>query len=289
VTGASGFIGRRVLAAVPPGHYQRVIALSRAPHADSSTVTWVRGGLRESDSWSRYLSADTIVLHLAAATGAASAEANRIVNVEGTEALVRAARERGARGLIFVSSIAARFKPDRHYPYAAAKRAAEKAVAIGGVPHLIVRPAVVLGPGAPILARLRSLAGGPVILAIGGGSAKVQPVHVDDLARALLALADRDIFNGEVIEAGGPETLTMTDLLRRTRVAMGKSHAPVVPLPYLPMRLLLVGLSALLGRRAPVTPGQISSFVQHGTTQPSAAWAQVRGPMRGIDDMLRGT
>lgn len=289
ITGASGFVGRRVLDAIAPGRYQQVIALSRSPQPPRAGVTWVQGALRDSDAWAGRLGSDTVVLHLAAATGNAGAEAHRIVNIEGTEALVRAAREAGVRGLVFVSSIAVRFPPDRHYPYADAKREAERAVAIGMVPHLIVRPTIVLGAGSPIQGKLRALAGGPVILAIGGGAATVQPIHVDDLARALLALVDRGIFNGEILEAGGPEALTMADLLRRTRVAMGKGPAPVVPVPYLPMRLALIGARAVLGRRSPVTPGQIASFVRHGTAQPSPALQALRLPLRSLDDMLRET
>lgn len=276
-----------MLAAVPAGRYQRVVALSRGDQAPIGGVTWIKGGLREPERYAGHLTPGTTILHLAAATGSASAEAHRVVNIEGTEALVRAAREGGARGLIFVSSIAARFTPDRHYPYAGAKRAAERAVQIGGVPHIIVRPAIVLGPGSAILGKLRTLAGGPAIVAIGGGGAKVQPIHVDDLARALATLAARPSFDGQIIELGGPEILTMADLLRRTRKAMGKAPAPVVPLPYWPMRGALIAATALLGRRSPVTPGQITSFVQNGTTQPSPFWEEMRPTLRGVDDMLR--
>jgi len=288
VTGASGFVGRRLLARVA-GRYDRIAALSRSVQPPLAGVTWVQGDIREPAGWEHFLDATTDVAHLAAATGGASASVHRAVNAEGTEALVRACERRQAAGLLFVSSIAARFPEDPRYPYATAKREAEVIVRGGKVPFVIVRPTIVLGRGSPILQRLRTLAGGPVIAAIGGGTARVQPVDVEDLAAALARLLELRRYDRDTLEFGGPEALTMLDLLVRVRAAMGKSPARAVAVPYAPMRGGLIALEVILGGRSPVNAGQLSSFVQDGTADRNAIWDEMRPHMMSIERMVRAT
>jgi nucleoside-diphosphate-sugar epimerase len=288
VTGASGFVGRRLLAGIPAGRYARVTALSRGAPAPAAGVTWVRGDVRDPASWASHLDADTDVAHLAAATGKADAATHHAVNADGTAALLRACERARVGGLLFVSSIAAKFPDDSHYPYARAKREAEALVRASGLPHLVVRPTIVLGPGSPILDALRRLAGLPAVAAIGGGRARVQPVHVDDLATMLARLLERRAFDGTTVECGGPEVLTMADLLVRVRRGMGKPAAPVVRLPYGPMRAAAIAATMVLGRRAPLTAGQLSSFVHDGVIEPGALWNEMRAGLKPVDEMVRG-
>ncbi len=287
VTGGSGFIGRRLLTHIPPGRYSRVTALSRRPQLTLPGVTWLQGDLTEAGSWRQHLDDATDVAHLAAATGAASASQHRAVNVEGTENLVRACERARVAGLLFVSSIAAGFREDPHYPYATSKREAEAFVRGSVVPFTIVRPTIVLGQGSPILDRLRSLAGGPVIAVIGDGLARVQPIDVEDLAAAIALLLERRAFDGTTRELGGPEVLTMERLLVRIREALGRGKGRIVHVPYGPARGGLIVAEALLGGRSPVSAGQLVSFVQNGEATPDAFWEALRPRLRGVDQMIR--
>ena len=185
-----------------------------------------------------------------------------------------------------MSSIAARFPDDSRYPYATAKRDAEALVRAGKVPFVIVRPTIVLGPGSPILNRLRGLAGGPVIAAIGGGKARVQPVDVSDLAAGLAQLLERRAFDGATLEFGGPEVLTMAELLVRVRSTMGKPPARIVAIPYLPIRATLIAIDALLLGRSPVRAGQLTSFVQDGVAEPNPLWDAIRPSLQSVARML---
>ncbi len=287
VTGGSGFIGRRLLSHIPPGRYSRITALSRRPQLALPGVTWLQGDLTEAGSWRQQLDDTTDVAHLAAATGAASASRHRAVNVEGTENLVRACERARAGGLLFVSSIAAGFPDDPHYPYATSKREAEALVRSSVVPFSIVRPTIVLGRGSPILDRLRSLAGGPVVAVIGDGLARVQPIDVEDLSSVIVLLLERRAFDGTTRELGGPEVLTMEKLLMRIREALGRGKGRIVHVPYGPARGGLIVAEALLGGRSPVSAGQLASFVQNGEAKPDAFWEALRPRLRGIDQMIR--
>ena len=286
VTGGTGFVGRHLLARIPPGRYRRVIALSRTVQPPADGVTWVRGDLSDSARYASFLDADTDIAHLAAATGGASPSVHHAVNAEGTKTLLGAAERARAGGLLFVSSIAARFPDDSHYPYATAKRDAEALVRAGKIPFVIVRPTIVLGPGSPILNRLRGLAGGPVIAAIGGGKARVQPVDVGDLAAGLAQLLERRAFDGATLEFGGPEVLTMAELLVRVRRAMGKPPARIMAIPYVPIRAALIAMDALLLGRSPVRAGQLTSFVHDGVAEPNPLWAAMRPSLLSVARML---
>jgi NADH dehydrogenase len=286
VTGGSGFVGRHLLARTAPGRYARVVALSRTAQPPADGVTWVQGELGDSARYVSFLDADTDIAHLAAATGGASASVNRAVNTEGTEALLKAAEGARVGGLLFVSSIAARFPDDAHYPYATTKREAETVVRAGKVPFVIVRPTIVLGRGSPILNKLRTLAGGPVIVAIGGGKARVQPVDVTDLSLALSQLLERRAFDGTTLEFGGPEVLTMAELLVRVRAAMGKPPARIIALPYAPIRAGLIAMETLLFGRSQVSAGQLTSFVQDGAAEPNPLWEAMHSGLLSVPRML---
>lgn len=286
VTGASGFVGRRLLARIPQGRYDRVFALSRAPQQNIPGVTWVQGDVTDPSSWSRHLLQGMHIVHLAAATGGASATEHRAVNAQGTEKLLRAAERARAGGVLMVSSIAARFTPDSRYPYATAKREAEAVVRGGSLPFIIARPTIVLGAGSPILGKLRALAGGPVVTVIGKGTARVQPIDVEDLAAVLWSLVDRGAFDGSMLEIGGPEVLTMEALLLRVRAALGKPPARVVRVPYAPMRGGLVVLESLLGRRSPASAGQLTSFVEDSVAEPNPIWERAKAGMMTVDRMI---
>ena len=166
--------------------------------------------------------------------------------------------------LVFVSSVAAGFPPSR-YPYARAKADAEAAVAGGGVPFTIVRPTIVVGPGAPVVAALGRLASLPVMPVFGRGDVRVQPVWVGDLAEVLVDIVEQGAFTGETIGVGGPDTLTIEEFLLDVRRSRGGRTAAVIHLPLGLIIPLLTALEMVAYRLLPVTVGQLASFRFDGT------------------------
>lgn len=283
VTGASGFVGQRVLARASE-RFARVIALSRGALAEApSGVERVRGDLLDAApaAWEAALAGCDAVLHLAATTGKASpAEVERGV-VVATQRLLAAAQRAGVRHFVFVSTIAVRFPDQRHYPYAHAKAAAERAVGASGLPATIVRPAIVAGPGSPVLAGFATLARAPVTPSFGSGQTRVAPIHVEDLAEALVEIAAGEP-SAEPIELGGPESFTLDALFARLRAAEGGGAPRLVHLPLAPVRELLAALEPVLRPLLPLTAGQLATFANDGLPAPSAFAASRRGALRPI-------
>ncbi len=300
ITGGSGFVGQRVVRLLAAMGQQDVRLLLRRPQvvtALGGAPSWSvhHGSISEPEAWRSALSGVDTVLHLASSTGKASAREHHDVIADGTERLVANARAAGVRRLLFVSSIAAGFPDRKYYHYAQAKARAEDAVRGSDIETLVIRPTMVLGPGSAILEALRRLAGGPVPLVFGRGSLPVQPIHVDDLAALLVAALTRPLqWAGPPLTVGGPEVLTLEDLIQRIRRKRGGRPARAFHIPIEPLRSVLAMLEPMMRSLLPFTAGQLSSFANPGAAgapcaRTTALWTIVARSARTLDDMISDT
>jgi len=291
VTGGSGFVGRRLIPALQDAGHS-LAALTRTGSldprlADQTRLRVVDGDLLEPATYREALSTADLVVHLAAATGRASNADLIRVNAVGTEVLVDACRQARVSRLLFISSVAASFPADAHYPYAAAKRRAETAVQRSGLAFAILRPTMIFGPGSPVLAGLERMALLPVIPVFGSGRTLVQPVHVDDVVRFMVRVIDDNLFTDAVVDIGGREAVSIEELLQRIRTARRGRRGPVVHVPIGlvqgPLRVLeAVGAGGLLPLRA----GQLASFRFPGTVTANPLQDRLQPTLLGVSDML---
>jgi uncharacterized protein YbjT (DUF2867 family) len=285
LTGAGGFVGRHLLPRLRQRGIEVTCLTRREPGPQAAEVRWVVGDLTRPGPWEDALAGADAVLHAAAATGAAPADVHARVNAQGTEALVRRAAAAGVGRFLFVSTIAVKFADKRRYPYAQAKERAEASVRGSEIPWVIVRPTMVFGSGAPVLEGLRRLAGLPVVPLFGGARARVQPVEVTDLAELLVAVVEDASLSGQVLEAGGPDVVSLADLLAVLRRLEGKPprtlHLPAAPVASLLWMLERAGL------RLPVSAGQIATFVEDGVAE-APPWVPAQRILRTpLREMLR--
>src|SRR6478735_3863941 len=110
ITGATGYVGSRLIALLDATRYQQVRCLARKPGLPIPGIQWISGDLLDSSSYASSLRACDTVLHLAAVTGKNSPSTFFRVNTEGTRTLLEAARQAGVRNMLYVSSIAAAFR-----------------------------------------------------------------------------------------------------------------------------------------------------------------------------------
>jgi len=221
VTGASGFVGRRVVEALLAGGHH-VVALTRRETTGPPTdgLAWVRGDVTQPDTYRAAMAETDYVIHLAALLGARRASQLRDANVGGTGALLDGCLASGAglRRVVLVSSLAAMgpkhdgsllVETDPCRPqtvYGESKLAAER-VALGytaRVPITILRPSFVYGRadqrGADHLRTLLWSGERPWKTPI----VQLSFVHVNDLARACLRALDADGPSGELFLVADP-------------------------------------------------------------------------------------
>ena len=290
LTGAGGFLGDRVLNHLLKKGDRRVVCLIRGKVPDSvlPNVRYVTGDLLEPGGYADALAGCDTVLHMAAATGKNTPQEYMRVNRDGTEVLIRQARQSGAKRFLFVSSVAAKFRDQFRYFYAQSKQEAEAIVAASELRWTIVRPTMILGRNSPVFDSLARLAALPVVPVFGDGRVPVQPVFVDDLADYLVALIDeKDDLQAVTMEIGGPEVLSIEDLLQRIRSTAGKSVAPVLHLPVRVIARCLGWTEPFLLPLLPFTAGQLASFSNPGTTAPHPWVAGRRAQLTTVDEMLR--
>ena len=295
ITGATGFIGRRLMRRLDPDEYRAMTCLMRPGVTldaefeggrPRSCARIVRGDLRHPDSYLNALAECDTVIHLGAATGRAAAQAFQAVNAEGTEALVRACAQSGVRDFLLVSTIAVTYADKRHYPYAQSKERAEQVLRESSLRFAIVRPTIVIGADAPIWKTLVRMARPRVILMPGTGRARIQPIHVDDMVASLITMMRGDRFERQTVELGGADVVSFEEFLRRVhRLRTGREPA-VVHLPLGAISTTLSWLERIVGSRLPVTAGQLSAFANDSVVDPRLSPA-AGGAVRGVDEIIR--
>jgi uncharacterized protein YbjT (DUF2867 family) len=105
---------------------------------------------------------------------------------------------------------------DAKYHWFRAKWRAETAVRDSGITYVIFRPSWVYGPEDRSLNRFLTMSRSlPFVPIIGVGSRqRLQPVFIDDLGRAVAEAVDNRAADNKVFEIGGPEVLTMKEIIR---------------------------------------------------------------------------
>lgn len=276
------------MALLPRTPFIEVRRLTRRAAAASGAgpgVHEVGGNLLEPERYRGALPEGGTVVHLAGAVGKQRPHEFQRQNVEGTRRLLGAAAEAGVAHFVFVSSIAATGPDLRRYPYGASKRDAEQVVRDGPIPWTILRPTMVFGTGSPNQSSLERLALLPWPLLFGRGTVRVQPIHVDDLARVILdAAAAR--WPCETVDVGGPEVLTLNELFQRMRHARGHPSRAPLHLPLVPIRAALTVAEPIIWSLLPFTSGQLSAFQYDSCAAPSNRMESVIATLRGVDAML---
>lgn len=252
VTGGSGFLGGYVLAeAARRGH--TCVALARSPAAALAVSAYgalpLDGNLDEPS---------------ALAGAFASARCDALVNLASlgfghAPAIVDAAVGSGLDRAVFVSTTAVTTAlPARSK---AVRLAAERTIASSALKWTTLRPTMIYGaPGDRNLSRLLTrLAGAqralvvrgrqvPLVVPVpGGGRQLQQPVHVADLAGAVLTAVERAETAGRRYDVAGPQPLTFADLLRTAAAAAG-CPVRLLPVPLAPV-IALTRCCEKLGRR----------------------------------------
>ena len=218
VFGGSGFLGRHVVRALAKRDYRIRVAVRRPelaghlqPLGRVGQIHAVQANLRYPASVEAAMRGSHAAINLVGILAESGAQTFDAVQGEGAGAVAKAAAAAGA-GMVHVSAIGADENSASHY--ARAKAAGEKAVLAAVPSATILRPSVVFGPEDQFTNRFAALAQiSPVMPLIGGGLTRLQPVYVGDVATAVADAVDGKTKPGVPYELGGPEVLTMREIM----------------------------------------------------------------------------
>jgi UDP-glucose 4-epimerase len=262
VTGASGFLGRSLVAHLSQNGHD-VLALSRSAGTDFNRTRISSGRMPDladpAAGWDGLLRRDDVVVHLAGlAHGSLDDERHDPINHLGTVRLAEAAARASVAQLILISSIAAQTGPaashvlteaDEPKPinaYGRAKLAAERAVAGSGVAYTILRPGVVYGEDAKgNLRLLEQLARLPVPLPFAGVTARRSLLSAANFNSAVTLVLTNEAAINRIFLVADPVPLSVADMITAERRKIGRRSG----LFYVPPGLLKAALTALGLRR----------------------------------------
>jgi len=195
ITGATGFVGGRLLEqGLAAGHEVR--ALTRRPQQTREGLSWIAGSLDDQASLDLLAEGADAMIHVAGVINAPDPAGFEAANVMGTSAVLAAAEHSQIKRFVHVSSLSAR--EPKLSAYGASKAGSEALVAASSLPHAIIRPPAVYGPGDKETFELFRMARRGIVLLPPEG--RLSLIHVDDLARLLLALADPAAPAGLLVE-----------------------------------------------------------------------------------------
>lgn len=150
------------------------------------------------------------------------------VLVEGAANVARISSEMGLAQMVHVSGIGVDPASGSHY--VAAKARGEAAVLESRPDAVVLRPSVIFGPGDTLYNRLGAFSRFGPLMFIAGGKTRMQPVYVEDVARAA-AQAAAGLVPAGIYELGGPEVLTMREIAAQTLKATERRRG-VIDMPF---------------------------------------------------------
>jgi uncharacterized protein YbjT (DUF2867 family) len=214
VTGGSGLVGRTLL----PLLVQRSVEVRAVLRDRASADPLRRLGakvavcrLSDTERLSAVMDGAHTVCHLAGGLDLPDDATYEDVNLQTTRDALEAAKEAGVARFLFLSY--PRASAGSTNAYLRAKGMAEDEVRASGLQHLVLRSTHIYGSGSPWLEAVRESARRRVAVVVGPGTQRLAPVHVADVAQALMAADDRATEVAGTLGLQGPDEISADQLV----------------------------------------------------------------------------
>lgn len=270
VTGATGFVGHAVLQRLcAAGHVVRCLVRhgSEGRLRGFGAIARIEGDVLTPRSLEEGMAGCDAVIHLVGIIRehrAANLTFER-VHVEGTRNVIEAAKAAGVQRYLHMSALGTR--PGAASRYHLTKWAAEEAVRASGLTWTIFRPSIIYGRGDGFVTLLASMVRRlPVVPMIGSGRQRLQPIAVEQVAAGFAEALERPVTIKQTYEVGGPDAVTMVELLDSIGRALGRRRVRKVHVPLGVMTPLARLLHPLPG--FPVTPDQLLMLGEDSVCNP---------------------
>lgn len=232
VFGGTGFLGRWIVSAlVEAGREVRVATR----HPDKGDAAWanhvesIAADVRDPAAVARAVEGTDAVVNAVALYVEGRGLDFESVHVDGARNVAQAAQAQEGRTLVQISGIGASESSGSKYVRARAR--GERAVREACGNAVILRPSVLFGPDDAFLRTLTSVTRLPLVPLFGRGDTRLQPVHVGDLASAVLRALDEPTAAGRTFELGGAGVYRYREILQQVLAALGRRRL-LVPVPF---------------------------------------------------------
>ena len=235
VTGATGFIGKHLVERLLQDGYPVRCLL---PTHHTTKTPWetdpdiIVGTLMDSVVLYQAMSGVNTVIHLENAQWWGYERDLERVEVLGTRNLVEAARSARVGRIITLSHLGA--TPSAAYPLMRVKGRVEEIIRSGGTAYTIIRSGVVFGQDDAFINHIAmQLFSNPILFLMPGrGEVVLHPIYIHDLVEAITQTLENLDTVDQVVEIGGPEYITLRDLIRTVMRVSGRERLIVSVPPY---------------------------------------------------------
>jgi uncharacterized protein YbjT (DUF2867 family) len=232
VTGATGFIGRRLVPALlDAGHDVR--AMTRHPETYDGPGEAVGADVMDADSLGPALEGVDVAIYLVHSLDDPDFEDK---DAEAARNFSRAAAAAGLRQVVYMGGLG-----DEDQDLSAhlrSRREVEELLGADGVPVTVLRAAIVVGHGGISWELTRQLVKNlPAMVVPKWVGTRTQPIAIDDVVRYLAGVVDHPDALGKVFEIGGPDQLTYKKMLVIANEEAGGRALPILVVPLLTPRL----------------------------------------------------
>lgn len=291
VAGGGGFIGREVVAELLASGADDVVVTTRDPDQGDpwrGRVERIQAFAGDPLSLGRaFARADVVVQAIQFRNHPVEDKARGRTYLEvdgrGTEVAAVVAKNAGVRRFVYLSGAGA--GQGRKESWFVAKDRAEAAIRATGMEYSLLRPSWIYGPADRSMSRFvffcRHL---PVVPVIGDGKAHVHPIFVKDVARCAAAAVRRDDAKDKALDLGGPERLSMDEIIRTVQKVLGKRR-PLLHHPAGLMKLLSRPMALL--PEPPLSPSAIDFILQEVELDPKPAMEYFGFKFRALEEGLR--
>jgi nucleoside-diphosphate-sugar epimerase len=260
VTGASGFIASQVITdLLAAGHAVTCCARNTAytkslfPEATVIACDFLRDSTAA--QWLPRLANIDVVINCVGILYHPNKKIIWAVHYDTPKALFDACVTAGVKKIIQISALGV---DKSTVEYAKSKKAADDYLLTLPIKAVVLRPSLVYGRGSYGGSSLfRGLAGLPFIIPVPGkGNQEFQPVHLQDLSKAVNNLVKLPISQSMVLSAVGPKRINLSTILTKMRSWLGFSHAMVVNIP-----LAFIRLGSRFGDLIPYSALNSTSYI----------------------------
>lgn len=232
VTGATGFVGRRLVPVLVESGLT-VRAMTRRPTSYDGPGTAVGGDVHDRASLTEPLDGVDVAIYLVHSLDDPDFERK---DAEAARTFGRAAAAAGVQQIVYLGGLGAE---DEHLSaHLRSRREVEGLLGEAGVPVTVLRAAIVVGAGGISWELTRQLVKNlPAMVVPKWVSTRTQPIALDDVVRYLAGVIGQERALGRVFEIGGTEQLTYLEMLQVAAELSSGKRVPIVQVPMLTPRL----------------------------------------------------
>ncbi len=275
LTGASGFIGRHLVDALASSRHQLICAVRNPSSVGDPRFRQVAADFtRDFDAtdWAPHVAGVDVVINAVGIIREHGTQTFDAIHNRAPRALFSACAAAGVQLVVQISALGA--DKDAQSRYHLSKKEADDFLAGLPLRSVIVQPSLVYGSGGTSARLFTMLASLPIIVLPGHGGQLIQPVHVDDVTAAVMALLEQPPDSGARLSVVGPQAISLRTFLSTLREAMRFRPAWFLSVP-----MSLVRIAARTGKMLPngLLDPETLQMLERGNTASAAQISKLIG------------